>query len=248
MSWAITGRVSGILLALPKQLSKEGMLSLQLGGILTRSCLQFNVTLNDIAYWLTPQSGFLRVCDMSWAITGRVSGILLALPKQLRKEGMLSLQLGGILTRSCLQFNVTLSDIAYWLTPQSGFLRTVLIVCVCSIFLLSVFCSDAHDWAISKAESNHRERRTFFRQELSRMVLFFSDQPSLIAPNIQVGSYAPQLIYCWRYDFLISCRIMWILKGRFVRFYIRTWKKNGKAWKLLLIFFFMKEVWCIYYY
>ena len=101
------------------------------------------------------------------------------------------LQLGGILARSCLQFNVTLSDITYWLTPQSGFLCTVLIVCVCSIFLLSFFCSDAHDWAISRAESNHRERRTFLRQELSRMVLFFSDQPSLIAPNIQVGSYTP---------------------------------------------------------
>eukprot|EP00250_Pteridium_aquilinum_P014737 c22167_g1_i1 orf=670-4797(-) len=46
--------------------------------------------------------------------------------------------------------------------------------------------SDAHDLAISRAESNHRERRTFLRQELSRMVLFFSDQPSLIAPNIQM--------------------------------------------------------------
>ncbi|KAH7432487.1 hypothetical protein KP509_07G024700 [Ceratopteris richardii] len=43
---------------------------------------------------------------------------------------------------------------------------------------------DAHESAIVRAESNHRERRTFLRQELSRMVLFFCDQPSLIAPNI----------------------------------------------------------------
>ncbi|KAI5070089.1 hypothetical protein GOP47_0014432 [Adiantum capillus-veneris] len=45
---------------------------------------------------------------------------------------------------------------------------------------------DSHELAVSRAETNHRERRTFLRQELSRMVLFFSDQPSLVAPNIQM--------------------------------------------------------------
>lgn len=45
---------------------------------------------------------------------------------------------------------------------------------------------DVHDLAVSRAESMHREYRTFLRQELNRMALFFSDQPSLIAPNIQM--------------------------------------------------------------
>lgn len=45
---------------------------------------------------------------------------------------------------------------------------------------------DVHDQAISCAEGIHRERRILLKQEIGRMVLFFSDQPSLLAPNIQM--------------------------------------------------------------
>eukprot|EP00249_Psilotum_nudum_P015741 c25499_g1_i2 orf=223-4398(+) len=45
---------------------------------------------------------------------------------------------------------------------------------------------DVHDLATARAESVHRERRTILKQELSQMVLFFMDQPSLLAPNIQM--------------------------------------------------------------
>eukprot|EP01018_Ginkgo_biloba_P029851 Gb_16727 [translate_table: standard] len=45
---------------------------------------------------------------------------------------------------------------------------------------------DVHDQAILYADAVHRERRTFLKQEIGRMVLFFTDQPSLLAPNIQM--------------------------------------------------------------
>jgi hypothetical protein len=47
--------------------------------------------------------------------------------------------------------------------------------------------------AISNADSVHREHRLLLKQELGRMVLFFTDQPTLLAPNLQVSTaFAPQ--------------------------------------------------------
>lgn len=45
-----------------------------------------------------------------------------------------------------------------------------------------------HDQAILCCDAIHRERRILLKQEIGRMVLFFTDQPSLLAPNIQVLS------------------------------------------------------------
>lgn len=48
------------------------------------------------------------------------------------------------------------------------------------------YCSEVHDQALYSCDIIHRERRIFLKQEIGRMVLFFTDQPSLLAPNIQV--------------------------------------------------------------
>ncbi|XP_068656377.1 probable protein NAP1 [Aristolochia californica] len=46
--------------------------------------------------------------------------------------------------------------------------------------------SEVHDQALLSCDAIHRERRILLKQEIGRMVLFFSDQPSLLAPNIQM--------------------------------------------------------------
>lgn len=46
--------------------------------------------------------------------------------------------------------------------------------------------SEVHEQALFSCDAIHRERRIFLKQEIGRMVLFFSDQPSLLAPNIQM--------------------------------------------------------------
>lgn len=46
--------------------------------------------------------------------------------------------------------------------------------------------SEVHEQAISSCDVIHRERRILLKQEIGRMVLFFTDQPSLLAPNIQM--------------------------------------------------------------
>ncbi|GFS44855.1 transcription activator [Actinidia rufa] len=45
--------------------------------------------------------------------------------------------------------------------------------------------SEVHEQAFLSCDSIHRERRILLKQEIGRMVLFFTDQPSLLAPNIQ---------------------------------------------------------------
>ncbi|KAK3040700.1 hypothetical protein RJ639_028396 [Escallonia herrerae] len=45
---------------------------------------------------------------------------------------------------------------------------------------------EVHDQALLSCDTIHRERRTLLKQEIGRMVLFFTDQPSLLAPNIQM--------------------------------------------------------------
>ncbi|GAB2241412.1 hypothetical protein Droror1_Dr00018187 [Drosera rotundifolia] len=45
--------------------------------------------------------------------------------------------------------------------------------------------SKVHEQALLSCDSIHHERRILLKQEIGRMVLFFSDQPSLLAPNIQ---------------------------------------------------------------
>ena len=49
-------------------------------------------------------------------------------------------------------------------------------------------CSEVHEQALVSCDAIHRERRILLKQEIGRMVLFFTDQPSLLAPNIQVLS------------------------------------------------------------
>nr|CAD1842375.1 unnamed protein product [Ananas comosus var. bracteatus] len=46
--------------------------------------------------------------------------------------------------------------------------------------------SEVHEQALISCEALHRERRILLKQEIGRMVLFFADQPSLLAPNIQM--------------------------------------------------------------
>ncbi|WOL02928.1 putative protein NAP1 isoform X1 [Canna indica] len=46
--------------------------------------------------------------------------------------------------------------------------------------------SEVHEQALASCDVIHRERRILLKQEIGRMVLFFSDQPSLLAPNIQM--------------------------------------------------------------
>lgn len=48
-------------------------------------------------------------------------------------------------------------------------------------------CSEAHEQALVSCDAIHCERRILLKQEIGRMVLFFTDQPSLLAPNIQVS-------------------------------------------------------------
>lgn len=46
--------------------------------------------------------------------------------------------------------------------------------------------SEVHEQALFSCDAIHRERRILLKQEIGRMVLFFTDQPSLLAPNIQM--------------------------------------------------------------
>ncbi|XP_030481196.1 protein NAP1 [Cannabis sativa] len=46
--------------------------------------------------------------------------------------------------------------------------------------------SEVHEQALLSCDGIHRERRILLKQEIGRMVLFFTDQPSLLAPNIQM--------------------------------------------------------------
>ncbi|PKA52561.1 putative protein NAP1 [Apostasia shenzhenica] len=46
--------------------------------------------------------------------------------------------------------------------------------------------SEVHEQAMITSDGIHRERRILLKQEVGRMVLFFADQPSLLAPNIQM--------------------------------------------------------------
>ncbi|GJN12494.1 hypothetical protein PR202_ga30776 [Eleusine coracana subsp. coracana] len=46
--------------------------------------------------------------------------------------------------------------------------------------------TEVHEQALVACDTMHRERRILLKQEIGRMVLFFTDQPSLLAPNIQM--------------------------------------------------------------
>ncbi|GAV74406.1 Nckap1 domain-containing protein [Cephalotus follicularis] len=46
--------------------------------------------------------------------------------------------------------------------------------------------SEVHEQALISCAATHHERRILLKQEFGRMVLFFTDQPSLLAPNIQM--------------------------------------------------------------
>ncbi|KAG4162744.1 hypothetical protein ERO13_D01G132500v2 [Gossypium hirsutum] len=50
--------------------------------------------------------------------------------------------------------------------------------------------------ALISCDAIHHERRILLKQEIGRMVLFFTDQPSLLAPNIQMVFSALALAQC----------------------------------------------------
>ncbi|KAK3188917.1 hypothetical protein Dsin_028478 [Dipteronia sinensis] len=56
--------------------------------------------------------------------------------------------------------------------------------------------SEVHEQALLSCDVIHRERRILLKQEIGRMVLFFTDQPSLLAPNIQMVFSALALAQC----------------------------------------------------
>ncbi|KAF9587620.1 hypothetical protein IFM89_004452 [Coptis chinensis] len=56
--------------------------------------------------------------------------------------------------------------------------------------------SEVHEQALISCDVIHRERRILLKQEIGRMVLFFTDQPSLLAPNIQMVFSALALVQC----------------------------------------------------
>ncbi|KAK8946950.1 putative protein NAP1 [Platanthera zijinensis] len=56
--------------------------------------------------------------------------------------------------------------------------------------------SEVHEQASISCYDIHRERRILLKQEIGRMVLFFADQPSLLAPNIQMVFSALALAQC----------------------------------------------------
>ncbi|XP_057969886.1 protein NAP1 [Malania oleifera] len=56
--------------------------------------------------------------------------------------------------------------------------------------------SEVHEQALASCDSIHHERRILLKQEIGRMVLFFTDQPSLLAPNIQMVFSALALAQC----------------------------------------------------
>ncbi|XP_059657339.1 protein NAP1 [Cornus florida] len=56
--------------------------------------------------------------------------------------------------------------------------------------------SEVHEQALISCDGIHRERRILLKQEIGRMVLFFTDQPSLLAPNIQMVFSALALAQC----------------------------------------------------
>ncbi|KAF5197127.1 Nap1 [Thalictrum thalictroides] len=56
--------------------------------------------------------------------------------------------------------------------------------------------TEVHEQTLISCDSIHRERRILLKQEIGRMVLFFTDQPSLLAPNIQMVFSALALVQC----------------------------------------------------
>lgn len=56
--------------------------------------------------------------------------------------------------------------------------------------------SEVHEQALLSCDPIHRERRILLKQEIGRMVLFFTDQPSLLAPNIQMVFSALAFAQC----------------------------------------------------
>ena len=58
-----------------------------------------------------------------------------------------------------------------------------------SFLTMSIHCSEVQEQALVTCDAIHRERRILLKQEIRRMVSFFADQPSLLAPNILVTEY-----------------------------------------------------------
>uniref|UniRef100_A0A3B6TJ70 Nck-associated protein 1 n=1 Tax=Triticum aestivum TaxID=4565 RepID=A0A3B6TJ70_WHEAT len=56
--------------------------------------------------------------------------------------------------------------------------------------------TEVHEQALVACDAIHHERRILLKQEVGRMVLFFTDQPSLLAPNIQMVFSALALAQC----------------------------------------------------
>ncbi|KAM1792377.1 hypothetical protein FF1_036107 [Malus domestica] len=56
--------------------------------------------------------------------------------------------------------------------------------------------SEVHEQALLSCDAIHHERRILLKQEIGRMALFFTDQPSLLAPNIQMVFSALAFAQC----------------------------------------------------
>ncbi|KAL6560124.1 hypothetical protein OROHE_006362 [Orobanche hederae] len=58
-------------------------------------------------------------------------------------------------------------------------------ICMCYTEMMHSCAAQIHKQALYSCDAMHHERRIMLKQEIRRMVLFFTDQPSLLAPNIQ---------------------------------------------------------------
>lgn len=87
------------------------------------------------------------------------------------------------------------------------------------------FFSEVHEQAILSCDAIHRERRILLKQEIGRMVLFFTDQPSLLAPNIQVSFFwhleAWKKLCLWH--LLLKLLVLFCLYILLIHLYTRTY-------------------------
>ena len=73
------------------------------------------------------------------------------------------------------------------------------------IWICCKCCSEVHEQALLSCDAIHHERRILLKQEIGRMVLFFTDQPSLLAPNIQVFKViVPFLLLSFHFAYIQS--------------------------------------------
>ena len=88
-----------------------------------------------------------------------------------KKVGSFDLHSQGMSYSPQIKISSLVPSIFFYLTP---------------LYAVSTDCREVHEQALVACDAIHHERRILLKQEVGRMVLFFTDQPSLLAPNIQV--------------------------------------------------------------